>query len=125
MKSSPVIARMLGLSHGVPHHSVEEDRDNLSHGGAGGGVAGVAGGGHLHRVDPQLVGQVLQLIELVLSSNHGELLSEIIDYNRFFLLVCDEGRLDTILHCSHHPVCYTSSKFHKQCPVSRQYPWLQ
>ena len=97
MKSSPVIAGMLGLSHRVPHHSVEEDRDNLSHGGAGGGVAGVAGGGHLHRVDPQLVGQVLQLIELVLSSNHGELLSEIIDYSRLFLLVCDEGRLDTIL----------------------------
>ena len=88
---------MLGLSHRVPHHSVEEDRDNLSHGGAGGWVAGVAGGGHLHRVDPQLVGQVLQLIELVLSSDHGELLSEIIDYSRLFLLVCDEGRLDTML----------------------------
>ena len=120
MKISPVIARMLGLSHGVPHHSVEEDRDNLSHGGAGGGVAGVAGGGHLHRVDPQLVSQVLQLIELVLSSNHGELLSEIIDYSRLLLLECD-----WIQYCSHHPVSYTSSKFHKQCPVSRQYPWLQ
>ena len=123
MKSSPVIAGMLGLSHGVPHHSVEEDRDNLSHGGAGGGVAGVAGGGHLHRVDPQLVGQVLQLIELVLSSNHGELLSEIIDYNNYSCWCV--MRVDWIQCCSHHPVCYTSSKFHKQCPVSRQYPWLQ
>ena len=34
---------------------------DLRHGGAGGRVAGVAGGGHLDGVDPQLVRQVLEL----------------------------------------------------------------
>ena len=65
-EDEPVVAGLLGLGHGVPHHAVEEDAHDLRHGGAGGRVAGVAGGRHLDRVDPQLMGQVLELGTLVL-----------------------------------------------------------
>ena len=47
-------------------------RHDLRHGGAGGGVAGVAGLGHLDGVDPQLVGQVLELLVLVLGRHHPD-----------------------------------------------------
>ena len=47
-------------------------RHDLRHGGAGGGVTGVAGLGHLDRVDPELVGQVLELLVLVLGRHHPD-----------------------------------------------------
>ena len=77
-----VVGRVFRLRHGVPHHFVEEHRHhlvaprhsdnptlskiltNLCHGRAGCWVSALAGGGHVHRVDPQLVGEVLQLSHL-------------------------------------------------------------
>ena len=47
-------------------------RHDLRHRGAGGGVAGVAGLGHLDGVDPELVGQVLELLVLVLGRHHPD-----------------------------------------------------
>ena len=47
-------------------------RHDLRHGGAGGGVTRVAGLGHLDGVDPELVGQVLQLAMLVLGRHHTD-----------------------------------------------------
>ncbi len=81
---------MLGLRHRVSHHTIEQNleifisdydsydilsdthRHDLRHGGAGGGVTGVTGLGHLDGVDPELVGQVLQLCVLVLGRHHPD-----------------------------------------------------
>ena len=73
-EDEPVVAGDPGLLDGVPHDAVEEDGHDLGHGGAGCRMAGVAGRGHLDRVDPELVSQVLELTELVLGSWewHGE-----------------------------------------------------
>ena len=46
---------MLGLLDGVSHDAVEEDGHDLGHGGAGGGVARVAGRRHLDRVHPKSI----------------------------------------------------------------------
>ena len=86
----PVVAGVLGLLDGVSHDAVEEDGHDLGHGGAGGGVARVAGRRHLDRVhpknilesgikifrtpaaSPELVGQVLQLGVLVSGGHHRD-----------------------------------------------------
>ena len=52
-EDEPVVAGDPGLLYGVPHDAVEEDGHDLGHGGAGGGVARVAGRRHLDRVHPK------------------------------------------------------------------------
>ena len=51
----PVVAGVLGLLDRVSHDAVEEDGHDLGHGGAGGGVARVAGRRHLDRVHPKSI----------------------------------------------------------------------
>ena len=78
------------LRNGISHHTIKQNleifisdydshdilsdthRHDLRHGGAGGGVTRVAGLGHLDGVDPELVGQVLQLSVLILGRHHPD-----------------------------------------------------
>ena len=52
MGSLPIIESSLGFRDLVLHDLKEQDWHDLGHGGAGGGVTRLAGGGHLYGVDP-------------------------------------------------------------------------
>ena len=59
----------------VLHHPEEEDRHELGHGAAGGGVARLTRLGHLDTGNPQLGGEVSQGLNLALGGTVVQLIT--------------------------------------------------